>query len=111
MKVFVSAGEPSGDLHGSNFIRALLSRAPETQITALGGPLMRAAGARLLYPLTELAVMGFSQVLTNLPTFFHVGNIAERHIRATRPDAVVLIDYPGFHLALAKRLRACGGTK
>jgi lipid-A-disaccharide synthase len=69
---------------------------------------MRTAGAQLLYPLTDLAVMGFSQVLTNLPTFFHVGDRAERHIRATRPDAVVLIDYPGFHLALAKRLRTCG---
>jgi lipid-A-disaccharide synthase len=62
----------------------------------------------VLYPLTELAVMGFSQVLRNLPTFFRVGDLAERHVRATRPDAVVLIDYPGFHLALAKRIRAYG---
>src|SRR5271156_6272836 len=108
MKLFVSAGEPSGDLHGSNLIRAILSEEPDTQITAFGGPLMRAAGAEVLYPLTDLAVMGFSQVLTNLPTFFHVGDYAERHIRAAKPDAVVLIDYPGFHLALAKRLRACG---
>jgi lipid-A-disaccharide synthase len=52
--------------------------------------------------------MGLGQVLTRLPTFFHVGDLAERHIRATRPDAVVLIDYPGFHLALAKRLRGTG---
>ncbi len=108
MKLFVSAGEPSGDLHGSNFIRSVLDRRPDAQVTALGGPLMRAAGARLLYPLTELAVMGFSQVLTNLPTFYRVGDLAVRHVRAVRPDAVVLIDYPGFHLALAKRLRAAG---
>jgi lipid-A-disaccharide synthase len=108
MKLFVSAGEPSGDLHGSNFIRAVLSQQPGAQITALGGPLMRAAGAHLLYPLTDLAVMGFSQVLLNLPTFFRVGTLAERHVRAAKPDAVVLIDYPGFHLELARRLRGSG---
>jgi lipid-A-disaccharide synthase len=108
MKLFVSAGEPSGDLHGSNFIRAIRAREPGTEITALGGPLMRAAGARVLYPLSELAVMGFRPVLAHLPTFFHIGDLAEHHVRTTRPDAVVLIDYPGFHLALAKRLRAHG---
>jgi lipid-A-disaccharide synthase len=108
MKLFVSAGEPSGDLHGSNLIRAIRSQAPDAQITALGGPLMRAAGADMLYPLADLAVMGLKQVLSQLPTFFRVGDLAERHIRATRPDAVVLIDFPGFHLARAKRLRASG---
>lgn len=108
MKFFVSAGEPSGDLHGANLIRSLLARRPDAQISALGGPLMRTAGADIVYPLTELAVMGFSQVLLNLNTFFQVGSVAERHIRSTKPDAVVLIDYPGFHLALAKRLRAYG---
>jgi lipid-A-disaccharide synthase len=108
MKLFLSAGEPSGDLHGSSLIRAILSRQPDAQITALGGPLMRAAGAEILYPLTDLAVMGFSQVLLNLRTFYRVGDLAVRHVRAARPDAVVLIDYPGFHLALAKRLREYG---
>lgn len=108
MKLFLSAGEPSGDLHGSNLIRSILSRQPNTQITALGGPLMRAAGADLLYPLTDLAVMWIAQVIRHLPTFIGVGNLAIRHIRTTRPDAVVMIDYPGFHFAIAKRIRDYG---
>jgi lipid-A-disaccharide synthase len=108
MKLFLSAGEPSGDLHGGNLVRALLARRPDTHVTAFGGPQMQAAGADIVYPLTDLAVMGFSAVLRNLPTFYRVGDLAVRHVRATRPDAVVLIDYPGFHLALAKRLRDYG---
>ena len=108
MKLFLSAGEPSGDVHGSNLIRAILSRQPDTRITALGGPLMRAAGAEILYPLTDLAVMGLSQALLNLRTFFRVGDLAIKHVRAAKPDAVVLIDYPGFHFELAKRLRQYG---
>src|SRR5262245_1393696 len=108
MNVFLSAGEPSGDVHGSNLIRAILAKQPDAQITALGGPLMPAAGAELLYPLTDLAVMGISQALLNLRTFFRVGDLAIRHVRAAKPDAVVLIDYPGFHFELAKRLRQYG---
>ena len=108
MKLFLSAGEPSGDVHGSNLIRTILSRQPDAHITALGGPLMRAAGAEILYPLTDLAVMGIGQVLLNLRTFYAVGDLAIRHVRSAKPDAVVLIDYPGFHMALAKRLRQYG---
>lgn len=108
MKFFLSAGEPSGDLHGSNLARALRAADPACELTGLGGPQMRAAGCDLLYPLADHAVMGLGQVVRNLPTFFRVGDRAERYIRRTRPDAVVLIDYPGFHFALAKRLRATG---
>jgi lipid-A-disaccharide synthase len=108
MKLFLSAGEPSGDLHGSNLVRSILSQQPDAQITALGGPLMAAAGADVLYPLTDLAVMWLGQVIRHLPTFFHVGDLAIRHVRTARPDAVVLIDYPGFHFELAKRIRDFG---
>lgn len=108
MKLFVSAGEPSGDLHASNLIRTVLAQDPDTQITALGGALSRAAGADLLYPLAEHAVMGFRAVWAKLPKFFHVANLAEHHIRTARPDAVVLIDYPGFHIEFARRVRAYG---
>lgn len=108
MKIFLSAGEPSGDLHGASLIRSLRTFQPDTQITALGGPLMRAAGAEVLYPLTDFAVMWIGQVIRYLPTFLSAGNLAVRHIRTTRPDAVVLIDYPGFHFEVAKRIRAYG---
>lgn len=108
MNLFFSAGEPSGDLHGSNLIRALRSRRPDLHLTGFGGPKMAAAGAELLFPLTDLAVMGFRRVVRHLPTFFRLGDRAERYFRTSRPDALVLIDYPGFNFALAERAQAAG---
>jgi len=108
MNLFFSAGEPSGDLHGANLIRSLRSRNPNTQITGFGGPKMSAAGADLHFPLTELSVMGLRRVLRHIPTFFRLAGEAERLFRDQRPDAVVLIDYPGFNFELAKRAHAVG---
>jgi lipid-A-disaccharide synthase len=108
MKLFISAGEPSGDLHGANLVRCLRARQPDVQIRGFGGPRMRAAGVTLDYPLTDLAVMGVSRVLRHIPTFFRLANAAETHFRANRPDAVVLIDYPGFNFQLGKRAHAYG---
>ena len=108
MHLFVSAGEPSGDLHGANLVRALTARAPGVRVTGFGGDRMAAAGADLLYPLTKLAVMGVRRVAENIRTFVRLGNQAREHFATERPDAVVLIDYPGFHFALAKRAKALG---
>jgi lipid-A-disaccharide synthase len=108
MHLFISAGEPSGDLHGANLVRAVRSRVPGARITGFGGERMQAAGADLLFPLTRLAVMWFGRVLANIGTFVRLANRAKRHFETERPDAVVLIDYPGFHFALAKRAHAAG---
>lgn len=108
MHLFISAGEPSGDLHGANLVRALRARNPAVRVSGFGGPQMEAAGAELLYPLTTLAVMGFVRVLKHLRTFFRLARLAQEHWSADRPDAVVLIDYPGFNFALAKRAHAAG---
>jgi lipid-A-disaccharide synthase len=108
MHVFVSAGEPSGDLHGANLIRALRQRRPEVRVSGFGGPRMADAGAELLYPLTDLALMWFGRVIAHLPTFFKLARQTEVYFRSKRPDAVVLIDYPGFHWALAKRAHRAG---
>ena len=108
MKLFLSAGEPSGDLHGANLIRAIHSLNSEAQIIGFGGPKMASTGANLLYPLTELAVMGIQQIYKHLPRFFRLLDSAERSLRKERPDAVILIDYPGFNFALAKRAHALG---
>jgi lipid-A-disaccharide synthase len=69
---------------------------------------MAAAGVELHYPLTDLAVMGFGRVVRHMPTFFALADRAERYFRTRRPDSVVLIDYPGFNFALAKRAHAAG---
>lgn len=108
MKLFLSAGEPSGDLHGANLIRALHAGQPDVSVIGFGGPKMAAAGGDLLYPLTELAVMGVRRVLRHIPTFFHLADVADRCFRTERPDAVVLIDYPGFNFVLAERAHARG---
>ena len=108
MHLFISAGEPSGDLHGSNFVRAVRQRVPDAQLVGFGGDRMAAAGADLHFPLTQLAVMWFGKALANLPTFFKHGRRAEVYFRSRRPDAVVLIDYPGFNFALAKRAHRAG---
>src|SRR6476646_3520526 len=108
MHIFLSAGEPSGDLHGANLAAALKARLPDVELVGFGGDRMAAAGVRLLYPLTDLAVMWFGRVLTNLHKFLHLGAKAESYFRTRRPAAVVLIDYPGFHWHVAQRAHRYG---
>jgi lipid-A-disaccharide synthase len=108
MHVFISAGEPSGDLHGANLIRALRAKHPGVRITGFGGPKMQAAGADLLFDLTSLAVMWFGAVIAKIRTFVGLAKKAEDFFGSDRPDAVVLIDYPGFNFQLAKRAKAAG---
>jgi len=108
MRLFISAGEPSGDVHAANLIRSIRDRCPDVEIVGFGGPHMIEAGATLIYPLVELAVMWFLRVLVNLPKFFKLADQAEAYFRDERPDAVVLIDYPGFHWHLAKRAKKYG---
>jgi lipid-A-disaccharide synthase len=108
MRIFVSAGEPSGDVHGANLVRELKSRCPGLECVGFGGEQMEAAGARLLYPLCRLAVMWFARVLANAPTFLSLLSRADRYFRHYRPDAVVLIDYPGFNWWVARRARFHG---
>ena len=108
MHLFISAGEPSGDLHGSNLIAALKKRYPHAKIVGFGGEKMQAAGADLLYPLTKLAVMWFLRAILNIFTFMRLAKQAKNYFQEQKPDAVILIDFPGFHFALAKRAHAAG---
>jgi lipid-A-disaccharide synthase len=103
MRIFICAGEPSGDLHGANLVRRLRQLHPGVECVGFGGERMEAAGCRLLYPLCRLAVMWFLRVLTNAPVFLQLLSRADRFFRHRRPDAVVLIDYPGFNWWLARR--------
>jgi lipid-A-disaccharide synthase len=108
MHLFLSAGEPSGDLHGANLVRALLRRDPSVRVTGLGGAKMTAAGVNVLFPLAKHAVMGFVRVLKHLRTFFRAARLAQESWAADPPDAVVVIDCAGFNLPLAKRAHAAG---
>jgi lipid-A-disaccharide synthase len=108
MRIFISAGEPSGDLHAANLARELRRQLPDVEIVGFGGPRLAEAGARLLYPLVDLAVMWFGRVLLNLHKFLALASRADRDFRHQRPDAVVLIDYPGFHWWIAWRAKVRG---
>jgi lipid-A-disaccharide synthase len=102
MKIFFSVGEPSGDLHGANLIRELKRLQPDIQCVGFGGPRMAAAGAVLLEDLTRLAVMWFLRALLNLHHFVRLYAAAGKYFQEHRPDAVVLIDYPGFNWWVAR---------
>ena len=108
LTIFFSAGEPSGDLHGANLIRQLQARCPGLQAVGYGGPKMAEAGCQLHADLTALAVMWFARVLVNLHKFWGLVSRADRYFRHHRPDAVVLIDYPGFNWWIARRAKVHG---
>ena len=107
-RIFVSAGEPSGDLHGAGVIRALRARHPDAVIEALGGPRMAAAGAIIRYPMEGLAAFGLVEVVTKLGAHLRLLRALRADFRAGRYDLVILIDYPGFHVRVAEAARAAG---
>lgn len=110
LKLFIFAGEKSGDLHGSYLLRALLKAKPDLKVTAVAGPLMRETlqsekGVVDPLQMEDFEVMGFTDVLLSLPKLMRHFKTVLKHILTTSPSAVVLIDYPGFNLRLAKALR------
>jgi len=108
MRVFFSVGEPSGDLHGANLIRALKKRHANWEFVGYGGPKMAGAGCRLHADLTQLAVMWLAQAIWNFRKLYRLLQQADRYFREQRPDLVVLIDYPGFNWWIARKAKAQG---
>ena len=106
--IFISAGEPSGDLHGAHLVRALRARWPEARFLGLGGARMAAEGVELLADVSELAVMGFTEVLGRLPFFLRLRRRVLEAIERERVDLLIPIDYPGFNLRLARAARPRG---
>ncbi len=102
MIYYIIAGEASGDLHGSNLIKQLQTQDPSAEIRCWGGDLMQATGATVVKHYRDLAFMGFAEVIKNLPTIF--GNLkwCKEDILRFKPDALILIDYPGFNLRIAE---------
>lgn len=102
MKYFLIAGEASGDLHASNLMAALKEKDPEADFRFFGGDLMQAVGGTLVKHYREMAFMGFIPVLLNLRTILNNMKTCQEDIRKYQPDVVILIDYPGFNLKIAK---------
>lgn len=112
-RLYIIAGEASGDLHGGNLVRALFHRAKEQDgqaltIRAWGGDRMAAGGAEVVKHYRELAFMGFAEVILNLRTILRNIEVCKQDIEAFQPDSIILIDYPGFNLRIAKWAHARG---
>ena len=108
MRVFLSAGEPSGDHHAALLARALRERCPDVECVGLGGPQMAAEGVELVADMTKLAVMWFLRVILSIHRFVDLARRAERSFLDHRPAVCVLVDFPGFHWWLAWRAKRHG---
>src|SRR4029078_12598065 len=102
MKYYIIAGEASGDLHGSNLIKELQKLYHAASIRCWGGDKMQEAGGELVKHFRDLAFMGFTEVLMNLRTIFRNLRFCKEDILRFAPDALILIDYPGFNLRIAE---------
>jgi len=106
-RLIVVAGEASGDAHAARLVRALREHGP-VRVRAVAGPALRAAGAETIVPQEDLAVIGFSGVLARLPAILKARRAILDEVARFRPDAVVLVDYPGFNLRLGPALKRLG---
>lgn len=102
MKYYIIAGEASGDLHASKLMRGLKARDAQADFRCWGGDFMLEAGGTILKHYRDLAFMGFQEVLLNLKTILHNIRFCKEDILAWKPDAVILVDYPGFNMRIAE---------
>ncbi|MDP2941553.1 MAG: lipid-A-disaccharide synthase, partial [Candidatus Omnitrophota bacterium] len=100
--IFIVCGEPSGDLHAAGLARAIKGISPEVKISGVGGPLLRAAKAELFCDIKGLAVFGLSDALKKLPRFLSLKKLILQKISQEKPDCLILVDFSGFNLRLAK---------
>lgn len=103
-KILIVCGEPSGDLNASNLVKSLKKLNPELLFFGVGGNLLREAGVEVLVDIKELAVLGLFDVLKKLPRFFSLKKAILKKIAAEKPACVILVDFSGFNLRLAKAI-------
>jgi len=102
MNYYIIVGEASGDLHASNLIKEINKKDANANIRAWGGDLMEAQGATIVKHYRDLAFMGFAEVVMNLPTILSNIKNCKKDIESFKPDVLILVDYPGFNLRIAK---------
>jgi lipid-A-disaccharide synthase len=107
-KILIVAGEASGDTHAAHLVRELNKIRPGLSFYGLGGPEMKAAGVDLTFDMTGLAVVGFFEILKNYSRFKSIFDDILKKTREERPDAAILVDYPGFNLRLTRELKKMG---
>lgn len=107
-KVMISVGEASGDLHGASIAAALKELDPDICIFGMGGEAMRRAGVEIVHDIGDLGIIGFVEVLKNLPRFFRLRDELVDLMKKEKPDVLLVIDYPDFNMRLAPKARALG---
>ncbi len=108
IKLFISVGEESAELHASRLCEELKNQCPGIELFGFGGNRMKDAGVEILYPLPDLALIGFVEVIKKLPQVARVKHLAEEIWNERKPDAILFVDFPGLHLRLAKRAHELG---
>lgn len=106
MKYYIIAGEASGDLHGSNLMKAIFEEDSKAEIHFWGGNLMQNVGGTIVKHYKALAFMGFAEVLLNLKTILNNIRFCKKNIEQFNPDVIIFIDYPGFNMRIAKWAKA-----
>src|SRR5512140_3751564 len=102
--IFISAGESSGDMHGAGVVAELRKRYPDAELFGIGGDRMEAAGLELIENARRMSFMGFAEVVRHLPFILAVRTKILAEIVRRRPNLLILIDYPGFHFSLLRKL-------
>ena len=108
MKIMLSAGEASGDLHGANLAEALKAVDPQVELIGMGGEQMRKAGVRIVYDIKNLGVIGIGEIIKKIPFFYKLRTFLVNTMKEEKPDALVCIDYPGFNMKLIKKAKEAG---
>jgi lipid-A-disaccharide synthase len=108
VRILISAGEASGDIHAAAVTRELKKIAPETEVFGMGGDCLREAGGEVLFDIKEHGVMGFAEIICKLPALFKLKNAFAKVMEECRPDCLVVVDYPGFNMRLAKLAKSMG---
>jgi lipid-A-disaccharide synthase len=107
-KILISVGEASGDLHGANLVRKVLAIEPQCSFQGMGGVLMRNAGVKILADISKTAIIGATGIITNFLHIFRALQLMKKALKNDKPDLVILIDYAGFNLKLAKYAKRSG---
>ncbi len=109
--IIIIAGETSGDIHASNLVKSIKQLDPSVSFSGLGGPRMKKAGVNIYYDMTHIAVVGFFEVIRHIIKFKKIFNLILKKIKEKQPSAVILVDYPGFNIRLAKQIKKISTCK
>lgn len=108
MKIFLIAGETSGDIHGYNLVTELQKIYKNIDLVGTGGKRLKSLNQKQYFTEEEMAIIGFDAVIKKLPFIFKMFKVLEKAVREEKPDVIILVDYPGFNLRMAKKLKKYG---